>query len=54
MCARTLEMSCSRPLELSGSKDGLDQDERARVKRVEVLSEVQAGRRPVAAAGLRW
>ena len=30
ICRRSLEMSCSRPLEMSGSKDGLDHDERTR------------------------
>ncbi len=49
MCARTLEMSWFRPLEMSGFKDGLDFDERD-LRRIEVLSEVRAGRRTVAAA----
>ncbi len=43
-------MSGPRPLELSGSKDGMDEDERVEVRRVEVLNEVQSGRRTVTAA----
>ena len=50
MCARTLETTGLRPLELSGSKDGVDEDEQSEVRRVEVLNEVQSSRRTVAAA----
>ncbi len=38
-----------RPLEVSWSNDGIDIDERAGLRRIEVLSDVRAGRRTVAA-----